>query len=93
MPIKDLFYCYDKDSCYQYIVKARDIIGKVITQVHETVLERILKSLIEEKAIVRLLRTIEKNNSNDMAYADHLKQKQLKKTRTPCSCISDLSLN
>ena len=60
---------------------------------HETVLERILKSLIEEKAIVRLLKTIEKNNSNDMAYADHLKQKQLKKTGTPCSCISDLSLN
>jgi hypothetical protein len=93
MPIKDLFYCYDKHSCYQYIVKARHIIGKVITQVHETVLERLLKSLIEEKAIVRLLKTIEKNNSNDMAYADHLKQKQLKKTRTSCSCISDLSLN
>ena len=92
MPIKDLFYCYDKHSCYQYIVKARHIIGKVITQVHETVLERILKSLIEEKAILRLLKTIEKNDSNDMAYAD-LKQKQIKKTRTPCSCISDLSLN
>jgi hypothetical protein len=93
MPIKDLFYCYDKHSCYQYIVKARHIIGKVIIQVHETVLERILKSLIEEKAIVRLLKTIEKKNSNDMADTDHLEQKRLKKTRTPCSFTSNLWLN
>jgi hypothetical protein len=57
------------------------------------VLERILKSLIEEKAIVRLLKTIEKKNSNDMADTDHLEQKRLKKTRTPCSFTSNLWLN
>ena len=93
MSIKDLFYCYDKHSCYQYIVKAKHIIGKVIQQVHETALERILKSLIEEKAIVRLLNTIEKDSSTDMTYTNHLEEKGLGKARTFRVCTSNLWIN